>query len=217
MKDIVNKSMLGLAVSFLFVTAQAAEVGEAVGEGRGSFGAKTETFDLVFPGGPPAKLVEAMEKASGQKLNVLLPPNLSTFAIPRMELRAVNVTTVFKSLDLVFLRDENLRWIPVDNVWILQSGSERRSSQVFYIGHLLSKFKVEDITTAIQTTWQLAGKDSKAELKYHEDTQLLIALANKSQLDTVTEMLRELQRALPDKGDPGLPELLDKIERRPKP
>ncbi|MEO8427529.1 MAG: hypothetical protein ABI651_10500 [Verrucomicrobiota bacterium] len=55
--------------------------------------------------------------------------------------------------------------------------------------HHLSKFKVEDITTAIQTTWQLDGKGSKAELKYHQDTQLLIALANKPQLETVTEVL----------------------------
>jgi hypothetical protein len=200
MKDIINKSMLGLAVSFLFVTAQAAEVGEAVGKGRGSFDAKTETFDLVFSGGPPAKLVEAMEKARGQKLNVLLPPNLSGSAIPRMELRSVTVATVFTSLNQILVRDENMRWFQVDNVWILQSGSETRNSQVFYVGHLLSKFKVEDITTAIQTTWKLAGKDSKAELKYHEDTQLLIALANKSQLETVTEVLRELQRAFPDKG-----------------
>jgi hypothetical protein len=72
----------------------------------------------------------------------------------------------------------------------------------------LSKFKVEDITTAIQTTWQLAGKDSKAELKYHQDTQLLIALANKTQLETVTEVLRELQRAFPDKGHQEPRELL---------
>ena len=97
-----------------------------------------------------------------------------------------------------FVPDESLQWFPVDNVWILQSGSDRRSSQVFYVGHLLSKFKVEDITTAIQTTWKLAGKDSKTELKYHQDTQLLIALANKPQLETVTEVLRELQREFPD-------------------
>jgi len=189
MKNIMKKSMFGLALGFLFATAQGAETLS-----------KTETFDLAFPGGPPAKLVEAIEKASGQKLNVLLPPNLSTSAIPRMELRSVNVSTVFNSLNLVLMQDENLRWFPVDNVWILQSGSERRSSQVFYVGHLLTKFKVEDITTAIQTTWQLAGKGSKAELKYHQDTQLLIALANQAQLETVSEVLRELQRALAPAG-----------------
>jgi hypothetical protein len=190
--------MLGLSLSFLFVTAQAAEV----------FGANAETFDLAFPGGPPAKLVEALEKASGQKLNALLPPNLSTSAIPRMELRSVNVTTVFNSLNQVLVLDENLRWFPVDNVWILQSGTDRRNSQVFYVGHLLSKFKIDDITTAIQTTWKLAGKESKTELKYHQDTQLLIALANKPQLETVTEVLRELQRAFPDKGHQEPRELL---------
>ena len=189
MKNIIHKSMLGLALSLLLATAQGAEVG-----------AKGETFDLTFHGGPPAKLVEAIEKASGQKLNVLLPPNLSASVIPRMELRSVSVTTVFSSLNRVLVPDESLQWFPVDNVWILQSGSDRRSSQVFYVGHLLSKFKVEDITTAIQTTWKLAGKDSKTELKYHQDTQLLIALANKPQLETVVEVLRELQRAFPDKG-----------------
>jgi hypothetical protein len=207
MKDIIHKSMLGLALSFLFATAQSAEVGT-----------KTETFDLAFHGGPPGKLVEAIEKASGQKLNVLLSPNLSTSAIPRMELRSVSVATVFSSLNRVLVQDENVQWFPVDNVWILQSGSQRRSSQVFYVGHLLNKFKVEDITTAIQTTWQLAGKDPKAELKYHQDTQLFIALANKSQLETVTEVLRELQRALAPVGQ--APERIEADkgpQERPKP
>jgi len=116
------------------------------------------------------------------------------------------------------MQDENLRWFPVDNVWILQSGSERRSSQVFYVGHLLTKFKVEDITTAIQTTWQLAGKGSKAELKYHQDTQLLIALANKPQLETATEILQELQRALVPAGRAAERIETDKAsQERPKP
>jgi hypothetical protein len=201
MKDIINKSMLGLALSFLFATAQSAEVIATV-QGANVEG-NTDMFDLTFHGGSPAKLVEAIEKASGQKLNVLLPPNLSTSVIPRLERRSVNATIVFNALNVVLTQDENVRWIPVNNVWILQSGSERRSSQVFYVGHLVDKFKVEDITTAIQTTWKLAGKDAKAELKYHQDTQLLIALANKPQLETVTEVLRELQRAFPDKGQQG--------------
>ena len=62
------------------------------------------------------------------------------------------------------------------NVSVLVRREDNRETQAFYVDHLLNKFKIGDITTAVQTTWQLGGKDARTELKYHEDTQLLIAL-----------------------------------------
>jgi hypothetical protein len=67
---------------------------------------------------------------------------------------------------------------------------------VFYVGHLLKKFKIDDITTAVKTTWQLGGKDAKTELKYHQDTQLLITLGSPEQLSTAAEVLAQLKLAL---------------------
>jgi len=82
------------------------------------------------------------------------------------------------------------------NVWVLARAPDPRKTQAFYVGHLLKKFKVGDITTAVQTTWQLGGKDAKTELKYHQDTQLLIALGNPEQLSTAAEVLAQLKLAI---------------------
>jgi hypothetical protein len=68
----------------------------------------------------------------------------------------------------------------------------------------LTKFKIDDITTALQTTWQLGGRESKAELKYHQDTQLLIALGSPEQLNTAAEVLAQLKLAIePARIEPG--------------
>ena len=82
------------------------------------------------------------------------------------------------------------------NLWVLARVPDTRKTQAFYVGHLLKKFKIDDITTAVQTTWQLGGKDAKSELKYHQDTQLLIALGNTEQLSTAAEVLAQLKLAI---------------------
>ena len=81
-------------------------------------------------------------------------------------------------------------------LWVLARQPDNRKTQAFYVGHLLKKFKIDDITTAVKTTWQLGGKDAKSELKYHQDTQLLIALGNTEQLSTAAEVLAQLRLAI---------------------
>ena len=80
------------------------------------------------------------------------------------------------------------------------AGSRRhdlRTSRAFYVGNLLEKFKIEDITTAIQTTWSFSNLKPKGELKYHQDTQLLIVFALPVELEKVTNILEELNRGVP--------------------
>jgi len=179
-----------------------------------------DKFDLAFPGGTPAELVDAMTKAAGESIrgfhvNVLIPPELKNARIPPMQLRSVDARSVFMSLNMI--SRDGMQWIPsssrgsaypeVDGlpalsapvVWVLSRSQDERKTRAFYVGHLLKKFKIDDITTAIQTTWQLGASDRvalKSELKYHQDTQLLIALAWREQLDTAAEVLAQLNLAI---------------------
>jgi len=184
--------MLALMVGLSAVAHAADAEDKAAGNGL---------FDLSFAGGTPQKLVSEMERASGLKLNVLIPPELADTRMPPMELRSVNVQTVFDSLDMLW-RD-SMAWIRPGRseggkptVWVLSRARDSRKTQAFYVGHLLKKFKIGDITTAVQTTWQLGGKDAKSELKYHQDTELLIALGNPEQLSTAAEVLAQLKLAI---------------------
>src|SRR6266850_3475031 len=174
-------------------------------------------FDLTFPGGTARDLVDAIKKAgeeqskAGIVVNVLLPPELSELKVPPMQLRSVTAQTIFDSLNIVWRdtfewhRAIPQGWMPgayppkLGDIWILSRKPDQRKTQAFYVGHLLKKFKIDDITTAVRTTWQLGSNDEKAtkpELKYHQDTQLLIALADDPQLKTASEVLSQLRLAV---------------------
>ena len=192
MKNMIQGTMLALMVGWSAL-AHAADA-EVKVEG-------SRLFDLSFAGGTPQKLVSEMERASGSKLNVLIPPELADARILPMELRSVNAQDVFDSLGLV--SRDTMRWIRTGgsgggnpNLWVLARQPDNRKTQSFYVGHLLKKFKIDDITTAVKTTWQLGGKDARTELKYHQDTQLLIALGSVDQLSTAAEVLGQLRLAI---------------------
>ena len=208
---------------------QSAESGPGAAQPKSSFSVPTGLrgevkssyadgpFDLSFAGGTTNELIEAMKKAgekefrNGIVVNVLIPPELKDIKVPPMQLRSVNPKAVFEALNLVW-RD-TFQWtrsIPPGwaagaysatsvDIWILSRKPDQRKTQAFYVGNLLQKFKIDDITTAVRTTWQFAGKNDKTtdpELKYHQDTQLLIALADDAQLKTALEVLSQLKLAV---------------------
>src|SRR5438876_8521379 len=148
MKRIIQATMLALMVG-LSALAHAADA-EAKPAGSG-------LFDLSFAGGTPQKLVSEMEKASGLKLNVLIPPELADVRMQPMELRSVYVEDVLDSLNR--LSPDSVRWIRSavsaggkSQVWVLARAPDNRKTQAFYVSHLLNKFKIGDITTAVPTT-----------------------------------------------------------------
>jgi hypothetical protein len=170
---------------------------------------KGPAFDLNFPGGPLPELVKAIEKAGGQKLNVMLPREAAQVVVPKLTLSGVNSDAVFSALNLVLNQQKRVgQFISNGNIWVFQIIPERpdtRQTKVFFVGHLLSrdKFKIQDITTAIQTAWDLGGEQAVGELKFHQDTQLLFARAVPSQLEAMQEVLVELSKAAVMPERPG--------------
>ena len=53
-------------------------------------------------------------------------------------------------------------------------------------------FTVDDITTAIQTGWKMAGETPTPELNYHKETKLLIAYGEPNKLQTIQQVLQTL-------------------------
>ncbi len=66
------------------------------------------------------------------------------------------------------------------------------SVQVYQLSNLLTAYSIEDITTAIKTTWEMMDSKTKPEMKFHAETKLLVAKGTEEQLrmiETVTEQL----------------------------
>jgi hypothetical protein len=55
-------------------------------------------FNLDFPGGTPADLVKAIEKASGKPLNAIIPTENADLQIPPLKMNDVNVPQLFAAL-----------------------------------------------------------------------------------------------------------------------
>jgi hypothetical protein len=71
-----------------------------------------------------------------------------------------------------------------------------RICQILPLGKYLGEYKVEDITTAVKTAWSMMGDDSGAQLKYHTDTKLLIAVGTSAQLSILSQVLTSLESGM---------------------
>lgn len=74
-----------------------------------------------------------------------------------------------------------------------------RTCQILPLGKYLQpvgEYKVEDITTAVKTAWSMMGDDAGAQLKYHTDTKLLIAVGTSAQLSILSQVLSSLEMGL---------------------
>jgi hypothetical protein len=72
--------------------------------------------------------------------------------------------------------------------------------------YLGAGYKVEDITTAIETAWKMLGVTNPPEMKYHKDTKVLIAVGEADKLKMIDDALKQLSTEKPKEksNDKGL-------------
>ncbi|MFO1497621.1 MAG: hypothetical protein U1G07_04380 [Verrucomicrobiota bacterium] len=68
---------------------------------------------------------------------------------------------------------------------------EAKTCRFWQLGPYLGPYKVEDITTAVQTGYKLLNEPAP-EMNFHKDTKLLIAVGEPSKLSLIDSVLREL-------------------------
>ena len=64
-------------------------------------------FDLDFLGGPPEKLVIAVEKATGEPLNAIIPEQDKDVILPALKMRQVTVADLFTAMEQSSRRTES--------------------------------------------------------------------------------------------------------------
>jgi hypothetical protein len=179
-------------------------------------------FDLDFPGGTPRELVAAMQKAMGRPLNVIVSPQASEVRTPPLTMRSVTAAQLFKALTVASPTDLVLHYynnvpsqrfrmtysfktegnITDDSIWYFNAelpppdGTPSRSVRFYLLTPFLDRgLTVDDITTAIQTGWKMAG--ISGQLSYHKETKLLIVVGDETQFNTVDGALFVLKEQMP--------------------
>lgn len=174
-------------------------------------------FNLDFPGGTPAELVKAIEKATGKPLNVIIPDEYARTGIPALKMGNVDVPQLFNAVvntsyrygpdrpgyarEVISSYGFETKDSPVsdNSIWyffVYQATPPKPPGKIvqFYnLDTFLNRgFTVDDITTAIQTGWKMAGVNPPPELNYHKETKLLIAYGEPVQLQTINSVLNSL-------------------------
>lgn len=71
---------------------------------------------------------------------------------------------------------------------------EPKRTMIFSVGPYLGDYDIADITTAIETAWEMSGYPTQAQLKFHKDTNLLIAYGTGDQITVIEQVLMALER-----------------------
>lgn len=207
----MHKILATLLLALIF-SAGAATAETATTEATG-WATHAEVFDLSFPGGTPKDLVDALARASGNPVNVIIPNEGKDVQIPPFQLAAVSTTEVLSSLNTPFMpkkgggsmtyRFERTEDSSIWTMKILLSGSIPDPRQVVKpvsIARYLDNYSIDDLSTAIHLAWEAAPEDSvKPSVKYHPETKLLIVSGSEGQIDLVMAVLGQLEGASPTK------------------
>lgn len=182
-------------------------------------------FDLDFPGGTPRDLVNAVDKAlSGlrpYRLNVIIPEDCEQLKIPTIKVENVTLPQLFAALASASRKMQSHQFgnyteysygfrtegEPTESsIWTFYQSKAPEGPPVspsckFYqlSPFLEAGYRVEDITTAIETGWKMLGVANPPQLKYHKDTKLLIAVGAPDNLRMIDDALQQLSKASPNK------------------
>jgi hypothetical protein len=155
--------------------------------------------------------VKAIEKGSGQSLNIIIPAESAGAVLPPLKMRNASLQEFFAALSESSLKIVRLpngvgsstryRFQNMGNgknaVWFFRQDQSPEPPQIcryYQLADLLNEHSIEDITTAIQTGWKLLKVDPAPQLKFHRETQLLIAVGTEGELQTIDSVLSELRR-----------------------
>lgn len=172
--------IVGLISLFLFVPMASAE---------------SPRFSIDFAGGTLVELMNEIIEDDGFVPNVIISDDARNVEIPPIHFEDVALGDFMRALNFLNLP---LRLKSVsEDVWSASCDFGSGDVQIHSIQHLLDlnnpvHFKVDDIATAIQTSWNMYPSASVPSMKVHLETGLLMVNGNDVQLHIVSQLIKEL-------------------------
>jgi hypothetical protein len=112
------------------------------------------------------------------------------------------------------INDDAIWYFHVESVPTHEASLEKVSRFYALTPYLESGLKVDDITTAVETAWKMAGEKSPPDISFHKDTKLLIAVGEPEKLQTIDSVLQALKPEM--STSPVLRSLMEKRQSEGK-
>jgi hypothetical protein len=173
-------------------------------------------FDLDFPGGTPLELARRIEQASARPVNLVVSEANNTVKLPAVSVKNVTVPQLFQAISAATHKEvwvgnqavatvygsfDTKGEVTENSVWSFnyyQPLPPPNVCRFYQLGSLLEAgYKVEDITTAIETGWKMLGEANPPKISYHKDTKLLIAVGEEKKMNLIADVLQNLKPPQP--------------------
>jgi hypothetical protein len=171
-------------------------------------------IDLSFAGGTVIDYVAALRKATGDA-NVVVDPEAAEVVMPPVTLRHVTVPAalevlkgrtvvngeLFVQLDVAHVPSFSPEERPTYQVQARVGGRNRpaapsRATKVWTVSSLLGgDLTSRKLLSAVETALEVVGSEPKPDVRFHEDTGLVIARGNESQIDAIAAVIDQLNNA----------------------
>ncbi len=229
MKKLFAIVVLCLAFADFCIAQPAANPAPPLSDAGKDSGSGSDKFNLDFKGGTVHQLVDAISAARGKLVNVYIPADAQRISFPPVKAQETDLKSLLvavslggrarfeggsgpmrfafipateKGLDFWYLAIEGVA--PDGSSFQLRDQASRELESRVYLltPYLDAGISVDDITTAIRTAWKMFDRENtKANLSYHRETKLLIAVAPNEELQAIDQVLGALQQGIhPKKG-----------------
>ncbi len=169
-------------------------------------------INVRFSGGTVTQYIEAIRKAAGD-INVLVAPDAVKIDMPPVTLSNVSVAAALNLLDGKEQSTSNqIVRLKVD-IMPRHSANERETFQiridvrrdlgripganVWSVSSLLDHdISSQALLSAVEMALDVIDSDTKLDVRFHEDTGLLIAMGDLGQMETIAGVLDQLQNGV---------------------
>ncbi len=192
-------------------------------------------IDVRFSGGTATQFIEAIRKAAGD-INVLVAIDAAKVKMPPVTLSNVSVAAALNLLDGKEQRTPNqIVRVKVD-MMPRHSPLERETFQIrvdvrrdrervpgAYVWSVLSlldhDISSQALLSAVEMALDVIDSDTTLDVRFHEDTGLLIAMGDLGQMETIDGVLEQLRNGVDDRraeaaqgANAGLPQDYMRLE-----
>ncbi|MHC4319417.1 MAG: hypothetical protein ACYS1B_12860 [Planctomycetota bacterium] len=184
----------------------------SAGQGTGD----AELISLNFRGGTALEFVAAVRRAAGD-INVVVAPEAKEVQMPAVTIKQVTVAAALELLNGQ-VRDLPGRRVQLSVIQMLVN--DRRERQTYQIrakvsgrptaqaAHVWTLAAVrnsgiasEAVLSAVETALEVVGSATKPDVRFHEDTALLIASGDHDQLQAIEHVLDSLKESVAGQRD----------------
>ncbi len=169
-------------------------------------------IDVTFKGGTAAEYVTVVRRAADAGFNIMVAPEATEVRMPPVTLLQVSPASAVKLLEGRTLdRPGRLIRLSLESIHpritgerqtfqlhaVVGAATRVAAAHVWTVQSLLDNdYSSEAVLSAVEMALDVLGSATKLDVRFHEDTGLLIATGDEGQIETIDEVIDRLRDAV---------------------